>query len=102
MPAAWENAHNAKSLHFTFELSGESLKRLPAGFEKVDPMVEDRKRKGFIGVCKFDENEITEPKFLQEVRKNFKAATLLMRFLCYSLKLSFWYCRQFSMNGLKD
>lgn len=88
-PADWKKAHHSKSFRSTFVLSGESLKRPPAGFEKDDPMVEDLKRKDFIGVCKLDENEITDRKFLQEVTKKFRAATSMMRFLCQSLELPF-------------
>ena len=88
-PADWKKARNAKSFRSTFQLSGESLRRPPAGFEKEDPMVEELKRKDFIGVCKLDEGDITDSKFLQEVTKKFKAATPLMRFLCNSLELPF-------------
>ena len=52
-------------------------------------MIEDLKRKDFIGVCNLDDDELTDPKFLQEATKKFKAATPFMRFLCNSLELPF-------------
>lgn len=88
-PADWKKARNAKSFRSTYELSGDLLKRPPAGFEKEDPMIDDLKRKDFIGVCRIEDDEILAPKFLQEVTKKFRAATPLMRFLCNSLELPF-------------
>ena len=93
-PADCKKAHNTKRFRSTFERSGDSLKRLPAGFKKDDSIVEDHKRKDLIAVCKIDENKITEPEFLQEVTKNFKGATRLMRSLCHPLEsqgqLAYW------------
>ena len=88
-PSDWKRARDAKSFRTNYELSGDSLKRQPAGFEKDDPMIEDLKRKDFIGVCNLDDDELTDPKFLQEATKKFKAATPFMRFLCSSLELPF-------------
>jgi uncharacterized protein (TIGR02453 family) len=88
-PNGWKKARDAKSFRSTFELSGDSLKRPPAGFEKEDPMIDDLRRKDFIGVCNLKEDDIIDPKFLQEVTKKFRAATPMMRFLCSSLELPF-------------
>lgn len=88
-PADWKRARDAKGFQSIYELSGDSLKRPPAGFEKDDPMIEDLKRKDFIGVCNLDDDTLTDPKFLQEVTKKFKAATPFMRFLCNALELPF-------------
>lgn len=88
-PSDWKRARDAKSFRTNYELSGDSLKRQPAGFEKDDPMIEDLKRKDFIGVCNLDDDELTDPKFLHEATEKFKAATPFMRFLCSSLELPF-------------
>ncbi|NQV27121.1 MAG: DUF2461 domain-containing protein [Rhodopirellula sp.] len=88
-PPEWKRARDAKSFRATFDLSGNSLKRPPAGFDNESPMMEDLKRKDFIGVCHFNDDELTDPKFLQDVTKKFKAATPFMRFLCHSLELPF-------------
>ena len=88
-PSDWKRARDAKSFRSTFELSGDSLKRPPAGFEKEDSMIEDLKRKDFIGVCNFEDDEISDPKFLQEVARKFRGASPFMRFLCSSLELPF-------------
>ena len=88
-PSDWKRARDAKSFRSTFELSGDSLKRPPAGFEKEDLMIEDLKRKDFIGVCNFEDDEISDPKFLQEVARKFRGASPFMRFLCSSLELPF-------------
>lgn len=88
-PTDWKRARDAKGFHSNYELSGDSLKRPPAGFEKEAPMIDDLKRKDFIGVCNLKDDDITDPKFLQEVTRKFKAATPFMRFLCNALELPF-------------
>ena len=88
-PSDWKRARDARSFRSTFELSGDSLKRSPAGFEPDNPLIEDLKRKDFIGVYNLNEKDVTDPKFLQEVTKKFRAATPLMRFLCHALELPF-------------
>ncbi len=88
-PADWKRARDAKAFRSTYELSGDSLKRPPSGFEIDDPMIDDLKRKDFIGVCKLEDDELLGPKFLLEATKKFKAATPFMRFLCSSLDLPF-------------
>ncbi len=88
-PTNWKRARDAKSFRSTYNLSGDSLKRPPAGFENDDPMNDDLKRKDFIGVCNLDDDELTDSEFLLAATKKFKAAMPFMRFLCSSLDLPF-------------
>lgn len=88
-PSDWKKARNARTFQKTFELSGDTLKRPPHGFDKDDPMIDDLKRKDFIGVCNLAEGDITTPEFLPDVTRKFKAATPFMRFLCNALELPF-------------
>lgn len=88
-PKDWKRARDAESFQSKFELSGDSLKRPPAGFEKDDPMIEDLKRKDFIGVCNLEDNEISNPKFVQNVARQFRGAAPFLRFLCSALELQF-------------
>jgi uncharacterized protein (TIGR02453 family) len=88
-PSDWKRVRDAKPFRSTFELSGDSLKRPPAGFESEHPMIEDLKRKDFIGVCNLKDDDISSPKFVQEVATRFKASVPFMRFLCNSLELPF-------------
>lgn len=88
-PSDWKRARDAKSFRSMFTLSGDSLKRPPAGFDGDHPMIDDLKRKDFIGVCNLEDNEITEPDFVQSVARRFRAASPLMRFLCNALDLPY-------------
>ena len=47
-----------------FELSGDTLTRAPRGFDSEHPLVDDLKRKDFIGVRVLDENTATSERFL--------------------------------------
>lgn len=88
-PSEWKRARDAKRFHSTFVLSGDSLKRSPAGFESDHPMIDDLKRKDFIGICDLTESDILEPDFAQRVAEKFQTASPFMRFLCEALELPF-------------
>jgi uncharacterized protein (TIGR02453 family) len=48
------------------ELYGESLKRPPPGVAADHPMVEDLKRKDFIGAVNISRAQVTSPKFMED------------------------------------
>lgn len=55
-----------KSTKAPIELWGESLKRPPPGVPPHHPMVEDLKRKDFIGSLTVSRAQVTGPKFMEE------------------------------------
>ena len=73
----------------TYELEGDRLKRPPKGFDPDHPLVEDLKRKDFIGVAKIPKKLITSPDLPEELAKVFGAATPLMKFLCEAVSVPF-------------
>ena len=88
-PALWKRATRSKTFVSTFEMHGDSLKRPPRGFGPEHPLIEDLKRKDFIGVHEFAESSIESASFLTETIEAFRKAKLLVRFLCNSLNLPF-------------
>jgi len=88
-PAAWKRVCNAKKFAEHFELTGDSLKRPPTGFDKEHPLIEDLKRKDFIGISSLPPTAINSPDFINEVVTRLKAGTPLMRFLCNALDLPY-------------
>jgi len=60
-PADWKKATKAP-----VALWGESLKRPPAGIAADHPMVEDLKRKDFIGSVTMTRAQVTGPKFMDD------------------------------------
>lgn len=85
----WKNAIGKKTFQDRFELAGESLKRAPQGVEPDHPLIEDLKRKDFIGVQEFDPGLISSKDFVKETVAAFKTATPFMKFLCEALGVTF-------------
>jgi uncharacterized protein (TIGR02453 family) len=88
-PAAWKKAARSGRFSKRFRLEGESLKRPPRGFDADHPMVEDLKRKDFIGVCEVKDGSITKPGFLQEVAEACRDGAPFVEYLCRAIGLSY-------------
>jgi uncharacterized protein (TIGR02453 family) len=65
-----------------FRLAGDSLKRAPAGFDPEHPLIEDLKRKDFIGVVTLSEKDVCARGFVESFAKTCKDVSPLVRFLC--------------------
>ncbi len=88
-PASWKRAKNAKRFRETFELTGDSLKTRPRGFDPDHPLIEDLRRKDFIGIVRLTEKEITAAGFLARFVELCRAAVPLQRFLCGAVGVPF-------------
>ncbi len=86
---AWKRVMVGKRFKDSCKLEGDRLKRPPKGFDPEHALVEDLKRKDFIGVAKVPQKKITSPDLPQELAKVFGAATPLMRFLCEAVSVPF-------------
>ncbi len=81
-PAKWKRAKNAKRFRETFDLEGDSLKTHPRGFDPDHPMIEDLRRKDFIGGTMVSQKTITGPDFLAEFTAMCRAASPFQKWLC--------------------
>jgi uncharacterized protein (TIGR02453 family) len=63
-------------------LGGDSLKRAPAGYDPEHPLIEDLKRKDFVGYAMLDEKTVTGDAFLDEYARMCRAAIPFVEFLC--------------------
>lgn len=88
-PGGWKRVRNAAAFKKHFELSGESLQRPPRGFDAEHPMVEDLKRKDFMGVCQMEPAAIESAEFKRRTVAAFKGATGFVRYLCGALDLPY-------------
>lgn len=88
-PVAWKKATRSAPFAGAFELSGDALTRAPRGFDPEHPLVEDLKRKDFIGIRVLDENTATSERFLHSFLAMCKDGVPLVRFLCDALGLPF-------------
>ena len=80
-PPAWKRARDAKAFKSQFELAGDSLKRPPRGIDADHPYVDDLKRKDFIAVAEFSENDALAPDFMTRFARASRSATPFMKFL---------------------
>jgi len=88
-PKAWRQACNDASFTGAFQLSGDRLKRAPAGYATEHPLLEDLKRKDHIAICNLNEADVLSKDFPMLAGERFTAASPYMRFLCKALNLSF-------------
>jgi uncharacterized protein (TIGR02453 family) len=88
-PAAWKKAVHTKKFTDGFELEGDRLKRAPKGFDPDHPLVEDLKRKDFIGVRRVTQKAVTSPDLPTELARMYAEGKPLMKFLCEAVAVPF-------------
>ena len=88
-PKAWLKARDDKGFCRRFALAGDSLSTAPRGYARDHPLLEDLKRKDFIGLADLDDADVLAKKFRRTVTENFAAARPFMAFLCGALELAF-------------
>ena len=81
-PGRWKKITGAKRFRETFELQGDRLKRPPRGFDPGHALIEDLKRKDFIGVHKLSQKEIVAPGFLEHYAGLCRTAGAFVKALC--------------------
>ncbi len=79
---AWREASCDPQFRATFELAGDSLIRAPKGFSVDHPLIEDLRRKDFIGVAPLSEDALMSPGFLDTFTRLCRAASPFQRWLC--------------------
>ncbi|MFQ5967789.1 MAG: DUF2461 domain-containing protein [Acidimicrobiia bacterium] len=85
----WKRAVGSKRFTDIYTLEGDSLVRPPKSFDPEDPLIEDLKRKDFLGTARFKESEITADDFMDTYTQISKAGTPFMRFLCEAVRVPF-------------
>lgn len=88
-PDAWVAARDDAAFSKHYELVGDALANAPRGFAKDHPLVEDLKRKDFIGLANLSEATVTSGKLRPLLVERYRQAAPLMRFLCEALELQF-------------
>jgi uncharacterized protein (TIGR02453 family) len=88
-PAGWKRAAHGQRFRERFDLQGDALKQPPKGFDPDHPLLEDLKRKDFIGGCRLTQKVVTGPGFVEEFAATCRDAAPFMRYLCGALGLEF-------------
>ena len=81
-PRAWKSIRDSG-----LEIQGESLSRVPQGFDAAHPWAEDLKRKDFYIGTGFNDAQVLAPDFLAQVTGACREASPLVKFICKALEL---------------
>ncbi len=65
------------------------MKRPPRGFDPEDPLLDDLKRKDFLGSTKLTQKAVTSPTFLDDYANLCRAGSPFMKFLCEAVSVPF-------------
>lgn len=88
-PGPYEDAIHHQPFTEHYEMVGDTLTRPPRGYDKAHPLIDEIKRKDFIGVCQLDRDFLYQPDLCERVARLFGKAQPLQRFLCDALQLRF-------------
>ena len=84
-PAAWQAAVGGKAFRKHFALAGESLKRVPRGYDPEHPLAEVLKLKDITAFTKLTQKQVTAPGFLDEFSELCRTGGSLVRWICGAL-----------------
>ncbi|MEZ4414336.1 MAG: DUF2461 domain-containing protein [Gemmatimonadota bacterium] len=88
-PRVWKRVRDGKRFRDRFDLSGESLSRVPRGYAADHPVVDDLRRKDFIAVAPLEVETACGPGLLKELGALCRDAGPFVRFLCEALEVAF-------------
>lgn len=88
-PTGWKRAKNAKRFASTWELGGDALKRGPRGYDRDHPLIEDLKRKDFIGHAPLSKKLAKSPELPERLAAMCRDASSFQRFLCRALDMEY-------------
>lgn len=88
-PAGWKGAVRSRRFLARWDLAGDSLKRPPRGFDPQHPLIEDLKRKDFLALCEFSQDQVCAPGFLARFVDACRRSATLMSFLTGAVGLPF-------------
>lgn len=88
-PDAWRAAIGGARFRKTFELGGESLKTHPRGFDPDHPLIEDLRRKDFIGSRSLSKAEVQSDDLADRIVELGTVGRPMMAFLCEAIDVPF-------------
>ena len=88
-PREWLAARDNAGFRANWEIVGDALKRAPRGFDPAHPLIEDIKRKEFLGFRDMGMKELYRPDVVDRVSACYAASKPFMKFLCSALGLEF-------------
>lgn len=86
-PSKWKAAINDRKFRARFEMMGDMLSRPPKGYSPAHPLIEDLKRKDFVGGTEFTEKEVCSAEFMDLFASACAASAPFMKFLTEAMGL---------------
>jgi uncharacterized protein (TIGR02453 family) len=86
-PAKWKAAINDRKFKARFEMMGDMLSRPPKGYSPTHPLIEDLKRKDFVGGTEFTRKEVCSADFMDLFAGSCASSTPFMKFLTEAMGL---------------
>ena len=88
-PTSWKQATQGKPFKQFFTLAGDSLQRPPKGFDPQHPLIDDLRRKDYIGSSAMTQQAVCAEDFLQVALARYQALAPMLDWLCGALDLEF-------------
>jgi uncharacterized protein (DUF2461 family) len=88
-PTAWRRAIGGRAFTTRFELSGESLSRVPRGYDRDHPLASDLRRKSFIAITGFRESDACHAEFPARLEAAWRESRPFLRFIAKALDFAF-------------
>jgi uncharacterized protein (TIGR02453 family) len=86
-PSKWKVAINDRKFRARFEMMGDTLSRPPKGYSPGHPLIEDLKRKDFVGGTEFTQKEVCSAEFIDLFSKACAVSAPFMKFLTEAMGL---------------
>ena len=84
-PGLWKKAVGGKMFGEFFQVSGESLKRPPKGYDPDHPLIEILKMKDFTAFAPLTQKQVTAPGFVDEFAGLCRTGGSLVKFVCEAI-----------------
>ncbi len=88
-PTRWEDGRDDAGFARAYSLAGDSLIRAPKGYEVDHPMIEDLKRKDFIGIAPLVPELILQDDLTGLISSYFETARPFMQQLCRAVGVQY-------------
>ena len=86
-PERWQQVISSRAFRAAGSLGGDALKRHPNGYDPAHPLIEDLKRKDYIALAHFTEEQAYAPDFMDVFTTTCRTFAPLTKFLTSALEL---------------
>lgn len=84
-PGRWKKAVGGAKFRKDFQVSGDSLKRPPKGYDSEHPLIDVLKMKDFTAYAPLTQKQVTAPGFLPEFARLCRTGGSLVKFVCEAI-----------------